>query len=870
MSSAGGGQEGKPASSEAAQSGGTSQADQAAVHEHSLSTTESAASTTESAASTSVASTATAVASPVATGDLDSGVGESQGDSATSRRESQGGSAVVTEKSRPGKRGRVPKPREEDAAGQGSRSGERKRRGGGEALTKVGRPFRFLTRPPFSVIARPFAWTGRSFCGLWRHNWFRHVVLLLVYIAAGIGATWPRFTYLTEGKLPRTTDVASFVWGFWWVAHQVSHHFGNPFFTKFMAAPAGIQLGFSTLMPLAGYVMTPVTLLWGPSASFTVLSLIAPGLLCYTMYRAARLWLNQLASIVAGAMFGLSSMLMWQNWYHLNIALGIIFLPMVIEATVRLRRTQKIAPAVYLGITLGGAVMTSQEGAAIALLLTAAMLVPWIVGKLFRDRESLVKALIPLGIGAVVALVVASPQLIAMAQQYLSGGAAVPPGTLALNYTQFGVPLQTLFSPSPRISYYGLHSLPSGYAFNAAQKGGSSVQPGEGLPGFGLIASALAVIGILIGWRKKYRYAWWFALLWLGCAVLSLGTSIVIGSRCVVNQSVAGELYGRSCIQLIPFKSHIHWVQVVHDHVATWEQVRVSNLMPYTWLVRIPWLAGLREADRFALVGMIGVALLAGIAVQWLSQRRRWMAVPAIIVVAALAVVELGWQGGTDGPNFTPTEVMPTGMPWLDAPIQADPSHSIVLDVPWGLRGGLSLIGSGISERVMLLATEDGHPRAVSYTAWVPQPTIKAVKSHAFYWYLMKMQNATRPPTDKELKAAAADLKTLHIGWAIEWRNLWRQNHPEQRLNLIEGYLRDLGFKRVRETCLVPTAKPRPVCGGVGPQGHPLEEVWLLKYVPAWAYKNPGALERRLHPCTWFWQHHPGVKHCPVPKSRRS
>jgi hypothetical protein len=125
--------------------------------------------------------------------------------------------------------------------------------------------------------------TGQFFAGIWRRAWVRHVVLLLIFIVAGIGATWPRFAYLSDHKLPRTTDVASFVWGFWWVAHQVTH-FGNPFFTRYMAAPVGIQLGFSTLMPLAGWVMTPVTLLWGPSASFTLLSLVTPGLLCYAMY----------------------------------------------------------------------------------------------------------------------------------------------------------------------------------------------------------------------------------------------------------------------------------------------------------------------------------------------------------------------------------------------------------------------------------------------------------------------------------------------------------------------------------------------------------------------------------------------------------
>jgi hypothetical protein len=659
--------------------------------------------------------------------------------------------------------------------------------------------------------------------------WVRHVALLLIYIGAGIAETWPRFTYLADGKVPRTTDAASFVWGMWWVAHQVVH-LGNPFFTKFMAAPVGIQLGFSTLMPLAGFVMTPMTLLWGPSAAFTVLTLIVPGLLCYTMFRAARLWLNLPGSIAAGAFFGLSSMMLWQDWYHVNIAAGLIFLPVTIEAAVRLRRTQKTAPAVWLGIALGAAVMTSQEGAAIALLMAAVIMVPWIIGKLVKDRASLRRALLPLVLGAVVAFVIASPQLAAMGQQIASGGAKVPVGTLAVNYTQFGVPLQTLFSPSPRLSYYGLGHLRSGYAFDTANAFSNSVQPQEGLPTFGIVASAAALIGLVIGWRK--RTTWWFGLLWAGSAVLALGTSLIIGSACVVNQIQPGKVYGKSCHQYLPLLSHIHWTFISRE--VGWQKVLVSNLMPYTWLVRIPGLAGLREADRFMLVGMIGVALLAGLMVGWLSKRRWWIGVPLIAVVVGLGVLESGWAGGTVGSPATrvPAETMPTAMPAFDWPLKADHSRSIVLDVPFGLRGGLSLIGSGISERTFLLATDDQHPRAVSYTAWVALPTIKAIKAHAFYRYLMKYQGSKTFPKRGELSAAAADLKTMRIRWVIEWANLWRGHHPQQRLAKLETYLRELGFRRVMLTCLVPS-KPGTTCGG-----RPEERVWLLKYKPKDAYTS--------------------------------
>ena len=49
-----------------------------------------------------------------------------------------------------------------------------------------------------------------------------------------------------------------------------------------------------------------------------------------------------------------------------------------------------------------------------------------------------------------------------------------------------------------------------------------------------------------------------------------------------------------------------------------WNGVQVSPIMPYTWFVRIPGLSAFREADRFAILGLVPAALLAGAAVDWM------------------------------------------------------------------------------------------------------------------------------------------------------------------------------------------------------------------------------------------------------------
>jgi len=599
-------------------------------------------------------------------------------------------------------------------------------------------------QPPASVTT-PAARSGGGPRALARRPAARHLALLACYLAAGILLTWPRARYLFNGQLPASRDVASYVWDLWWVPHQIVH-LGNPWFTGQMAAPVGIQLGFDTTMPLAGLVMMPVTLIFGPSASFNLLTIVMPGLLCYVMYRTARLWLrSQTGAIAAGAFFGLSSMLAEQDWAHLNIVAGTLFLPMTVEAAVRLRRRPGLRPAILLGVVLGASLLVNQESAVMAAILAAALLVPWIIRHPARDR------LAQLAAGAAVSLVIASPQLIAMAQQFKSGGTGVDPHLLAVTSKKYGVGIGDLFAPVQRVGYYGLHQLAAASP-SSPLKGPTA----EAMPMFGLLLTVLALAGLAVSWRR--RSAWLLAALWLGCAWLALGASLYVQK-----------------VQYVPFQQ---W----------WHGVRVSPVMPYTWLMRLPVLSAFREADRFAILGLVGAALLAGAAVDWL----RYHARPLIIAVAAVGVFEAGYSTGPPQSG-----IMPTALPALDRPIAADRSGSIVLDVPFGLRGGIPQYGKQMAPPALVIATADGHPRAIAYTSWVPSTTAQRILAHPFYAQLIRAQSgiplapqrnaAGKQVTQAELAAARADLRGLGIGWALVWTR-----HPNPPVDV---YLRMAGFR---------------------------------------------------------------------------
>ena len=598
--------------------------------------------------------------------------------------------------------------------------------------------------------------------------------MLIGYIAAGVAVTWPLATYL-RGRLPDIPDPASYVWSLWWVAHQVTH-LGNPWFTPRLAAPVGVQLGYDTLMPLLGLLMLPVTLLAGPAVSYNLLVLLLPGVLCYVMYRVARLWLtSEAGAVAAGALFGLSTMVAFQDWFHLNIAAGTVFLPLALEAAVRLRRRPGVRRALWVGLVLGLAVLVNQESAIMAAILVLLALIPWVAAQPSLDR------LRDCGIAALTALVLASPQIAAMAWQASSGGTAASGSILPAWYRRLGAGLPTLFSPSPRLRSWGLGALAGGFRFPLS----------EGVPTFGITLTVLALAGLVISWHRPSARL--LGLLWLGSALLAMGSAVKLGNTSYLPAAISAGRIG------------------------------LSGLMPFTWLVHVPGLSAFREADRFTLLGLVPAALLAGSTVGWLAHRTRPLlgrpaqasraqaspaqaspaqagpipaspiqagaaeprsraVLPAALLLIAVlgAALEAGWPGG--GPV---KRSMPASLLALDGPIAADHSSSIVVDVPFGIRGGLpKRYGAKIEPESLALASSDGHPRAISYTSWIPAPTVRAVRRQAFYAGLVAAQNGN-PSDARQARLARAAARRMDVGWVLVWKAT-----PE-----ILHYLAQAGFR---------------------------------------------------------------------------
>ena len=78
-------------------------------------------------------------------------------------------------------------------------------------------------------------------------------------------------------------DPLILIWALNWWPWSLAHGI-NPFVTKFVWYPVGVNLTWVVSIPAAAFLALPVTLLWGPVESWNVLSMLAPALSAFSAF----------------------------------------------------------------------------------------------------------------------------------------------------------------------------------------------------------------------------------------------------------------------------------------------------------------------------------------------------------------------------------------------------------------------------------------------------------------------------------------------------------------------------------------------------------------------------------------------------------
>ncbi|HWN59244.1 MAG TPA: hypothetical protein VNO25_01105, partial [Streptosporangiaceae bacterium] len=277
-------------------------------------------------------------------------------------------------------------------------------------------PVRPETAPETAERARPLR--GR-----------RTVTLAAVYyLLAALALTlWQWRDPASRTVAGNPNDADQLAWFFRYDATAIAHFHLPALVTTAMNAPQGVNLMWNTPLLLPGVLLAPVTLMFGPQVSLTLLLTIGFAGSATAMFAVLRRWqVSVPAAALGAAVYGFSPALVHSAIGHYDLQFA-VFPPLIVDAVLRLATGRSGA---------------RRGGLWLGLLVTA---------QLFISEE----ILFGVGLAAALLLVVMAasrPRDVAGRVRTLAGGVGIAAGVLAVLagyplWVQFFGPLQQHGSP---------------------------------------------------------------------------------------------------------------------------------------------------------------------------------------------------------------------------------------------------------------------------------------------------------------------------------------------------------------------------------------------------------------------------------------
>jgi hypothetical protein len=151
-------------------------------------------------------------------------------------------------------------------------------------------------------------------------------------------------------------------WFLAWVPYALGHGL-NPFVTKYLLYPSGGNLMWNTSSLLVGFLVSPLTVLFGPTVAYNVVLLFAPPFAALAAFCAFRRWTSPIAAAVGGVAFGLCPFFFRQAEAHLHLVV-LVFVPLMLLALDEVIVRQQSKPwraGVMLAIAALGQFFVAEE-----------------------------------------------------------------------------------------------------------------------------------------------------------------------------------------------------------------------------------------------------------------------------------------------------------------------------------------------------------------------------------------------------------------------------------------------------------------------------------------------------------------------------
>jgi hypothetical protein len=494
-----------------------------------------------------------------------------------------------------------------------------------------------------------------------------HALAVILYAALALVLTWPLVQHLgthVPGSYTWAFDEYTFVWNTWWFRYASFDLGQNPLYSTHTFYPLGISLVLYTYnlfnalisLPLQPFLSLPAisnltfllaTILSGYGTFLLVEYLMrhtepAPRNTQHTargVYDLSRI--AYFAAFLAGLIYAFGSYrLVYAAIGHYNMW-STAWIPFYALFLLKTIHEPRLRNAIFAGIFLALAMLCEMIFGVFLGMFTLIALV-FVAGQRWREvAGGWSTLLVRLAFMGLVAAILYSPLLVPILGEMSEGYELAGWG----DAEKLSVDLMGLTTPT------ALHPLGGDWVETLQQtREGTSRFRDVNTVFLGWAGLALAIVGALCYWK---RLATWIASS-ITFTVLSLGPLL--------------QINGRSTFDL--------------------DGLLVNFPLPFILLHYIPIVKANRVPNRFSLVLMLSLAVLAGFGAWWLLNKlRRAFLFPVLgsLLLVALVIFE-HWS--------VPLPLTDARIPRVYEQVAADPGDFAILQLPMGWRNSFGVLGA--------------------------------------------------------------------------------------------------------------------------------------------------------------------------------
>ena len=399
---------------------------------------------------------------------------------------------------------------------------------------------------------------------------------LLLYLGLTVLMTFPLILSWRTALPAGSGDIWQNYWNFWWWKECLLEG-RNPLFAPILFHPFGTDLVFHTHSPFNQIVAMPVNALFGQAAAYNFCVFLALTLSGFGAYLLVReLTGNPSAGFLAGLVFAYFPQTVEQTLEHVNL-FSLQFVPLSLLFLLRWNRSLRVVDGLAFGICFGLTALCSWHLGLMLALIAA----PWGLWGAWRSRKHFRNWSLGALAAGLSAVLLVLPFLAPMAALIVDGSEYY-----VKNAVPRGIDPAYLLTPS--------YANPIAGSWVQARYLDRAYQASGFVCYLGLVPLGLAGLAL----RRDFRRARG----WL--AVFAIALVLAVGSPPL-------------------------WNGVLRESVT----------MPFAWLREFPFFENLRVANRYLLLGSLGLAVLAGYGWNALRKPQRW----ALPLAAAFLLTEYSW-----------------------------------------------------------------------------------------------------------------------------------------------------------------------------------------------------------------------------------